>query len=93
MNKERPPLSGQEAAELRRRLLPPKSIAVVGASDDPRKLSGRALDFLKRFGYKGRLLPVNPKRTVVQGLPAYRSLDDIEGDIDLALLSRKAASC
>ncbi len=87
MKRKRPPLNGPDAAELRRHLLAPKSIAVIGASDDPKKLSGRTLDFLKRFGYKGRLLPVNPKRAVVQGLPAYRSLDDIEEDIDLALLS------
>lgn len=67
-------------------LLAPRSIAVVGASDNPRKLSGRPVAFLKRFGYEGRILPVNPVRSTVQGIPAYLSVDQIDGEIDVALL-------
>lgn len=69
-----------------RELLYPRSIAVLGASDNPTKLSGRPIDYMKRFGYQGRLLPINPTRDVVQGLPAYQSIGDIEGDIDLAMI-------
>lgn len=69
-----------------RKLLYPRSIAVLGASDNPIKLSGRPIDYMKRFGYQGCLLPINPTRDVVQGLPAYRSIDDVEGDIDLAMI-------
>jgi acyl-CoA synthetase (NDP forming) len=68
------------------RLLHPRSIAVLGASDNPIKLSGRPIELMKRFGYTGRLLPINSRRSEVQGLPAYRSLDDIDGDIDLAMV-------
>lgn len=68
------------------RLLYPRSIAILGASDHPTKLSGRTLDYLKRFEFTGRILPINPHRGTVQGLPAYRSLDDVDGDIDLAMI-------
>lgn len=37
------------------RLLYPRSIAILGASDNPRKLGGRPLDYRKRFGFAGRL--------------------------------------
>jgi len=67
-------------------LLHPRSIAVLGASNDPRKLSGRPIDNLKRFGFAGPILPVNPTRRQVQGLPAYPDLDHVVGDIDLAMI-------
>jgi acyl-CoA synthetase (NDP forming) len=72
--------------ELARVLFRPRSIAVVGASDNPVKLGGRPVDYLKRFGFTGRVLPVNPHRDTVQGLPAFPSLDAIDGEIDLAML-------
>jgi acyl-CoA synthetase (NDP forming) len=71
-------------------LLYPRSIAIVGASDDPAKLSGRPLAYLKRFGFTGRILPINPTRDRVQGIDAYRSLDEVDGDIDLAMIMLSA---
>ncbi|KAA5827080.1 acetate--CoA ligase family protein [Saccharopolyspora hirsuta] len=68
------------------RLLHPRSIAVLGASDNPIKLSGRPIELMKRFGYTGRLLPINARRAEVQGLPAYRGLDEVDGEIDLAMV-------
>ncbi|MHA6800209.1 acetate--CoA ligase family protein [Bounagaea algeriensis] len=68
------------------KLLHPRSIAVLGASDNPIKLSGRPVDYLKRFGFTGRILPINATRTEVQGLPSHRSLEDVDGDIDLAFI-------
>ncbi|MER5914331.1 acetate--CoA ligase family protein [Streptomyces sp. NPDC001982] len=84
---ERHPEGGGEALG---KLLYPRSIAVIGASDNPAKLSGRPLAYMKRFGFAGRILPINPTRSHVQGLPAYRSLDDVEGDIDLAMIMLSA---
>jgi len=52
-------------------LLNPRSIAVIGASDDPGKIGGRPLMYLAKFGYRGRVLPVNPNRLEVQGLDCY----------------------
>ncbi|SFS95963.1 acetate--CoA ligase family protein [Saccharopolyspora flava] len=68
------------------RMLHPRSIAVLGASNNPVKLSGRAIALMKRFGYAGRLLPINPVRARVQDLPAFPSLADTDGEIDLAMI-------
>jgi len=85
------PLAG---AELARALFAPRAITVLGASDDPAKLGGRPVAHLRRFGYQGRILPVNARRRTVQGLPAYPSLDDVpaaDRPIDLALVMLDAA--
>lgn len=55
------------AAALAHALLQPASVALVGASDDRNKTAGRPLDYLRRAGYVGRLYPVNPSRSSVQG--------------------------
>lgn len=72
-------------------LLNPRSVAVVGASDDPSRIGGRPIAYMKAAGFAGRLIPVNPKRPEVQGLPAAPSLADIEGTIDFALIALPAA--
>ena len=56
-------------------LLRPRSVALVGVSNDPTKAAGRPLQFLRRAGYAGRVYCVNPTRETVQGEPAYPSLD------------------
>ncbi|GAA4864949.1 acetate--CoA ligase family protein [Saccharopolyspora rosea] len=73
-----------------RKLLHPRSIAVLGASDNPVKLSGRPVDYLKRFGFTGRILPINAHRAQVQGLPAHPDLDAVDGDIDVAMVMLSA---
>ncbi|SEB47276.1 acetate--CoA ligase family protein [Rhodococcus jostii] len=73
-------------------LFEPRSIAIIGASDDPAKISGRPLDYLRRFGFAGKIYPVNANREVVQGVPAFRSLTDIGVPVDLALVVTPAAS-
>jgi acyl-CoA synthetase (NDP forming) len=67
-------------------LFRPRGIAVVGASNDPDKLSGRPLYFLLRLGYKGYIYPVNPTRAEVQGTRSYSCLKDIAGPVDLAIV-------
>ena len=47
--------------------LNPSSVAIIGASDNPNKIGGRPLLFLTRFGFKGRIYPINPNRQEVQG--------------------------
>jgi acyl-CoA synthetase (NDP forming) len=58
-------------------LLAPESVAVVGASDDPDKVGGRPIDFLRRFGFGGRIYPINPNRGIVQGLTSYPDLEAV----------------
>lgn len=60
--------------DLARVLLNPKSIALVGASDDTGKTGGRPLQFLRRSGFTGRVYPINPNRKTVQGEQAWPSL-------------------
>ena len=52
----------------------PRSIALVGASDDRSRFAGKVLDRIKRFGATGEVFPVNPSSKVVQGLVCYPSL-------------------
>ena len=72
-------------------LFTPRSIAIVGASDDVTKIGGRPVDMLRRYGYAGRVYPVNPKSSTVQGLQAYASLDELPEAPDLAIVAVDAA--
>ena len=54
--------------------LAPRSIAVIGASDNANKIGGRPLAYLARFGYGGVVYPINPTRTEVQGFRCFASL-------------------
>ena len=67
-------------------LFRPRGIAVVGASNNPAKLSGRPLDFLLKLGYQGNVIAVNPTRSEVQGVKSYQCLVDAPGPIDLAIV-------
>ncbi|MDB5756834.1 MAG: 6-carboxyhexanoate--CoA ligase, partial [Burkholderia sp.] len=55
-------------------LFSPRSIAIVGASDDPAKTSGRPVLFLRRAGFQGAVYPVNPRRVTVLGERAWPSI-------------------
>jgi acyl-CoA synthetase (NDP forming) len=69
----------------------PRSIAFVGASDDPQRIGGRPLAYSLRDGFNGAIFPINPGRATVQGLPAWPSLDAVPDSIDLAVLAVPAA--
>ena len=71
-------------------LLKPASVAIVGASRDPAKIGGLPLAFMKASGFAGALYAVNPRGEEVQGLRSYRSVAEIPGTIDLAILSLPA---
>jgi acetate---CoA ligase (ADP-forming) len=74
-------------------LFEPKRIALIGASADVIKTTSRPQRFLRKHGFMGEILPVNPSRTEILGEKAYKDLDAIEGDIDHAyiLLNGKGA--
>src|SRR4051794_4845661 len=54
-----------------RAVLNPRSVAIVGASENPNKIGGRPLLYLSRFGYQGKVYPINPKRSEAQGFKTY----------------------
>jgi acetyltransferase len=64
----------------------PDSIAVIGASKNPRKLGYHCLTSLVRGGYNGKVYPVNPNLSEVYGFEAYPSIGDIPGKVDLAII-------
>jgi acyl-CoA synthetase (NDP forming) len=61
-------------ANLRDALFSPRSVAIVGQSDDATKTAGRPLKFLRRIGYAGRVYPINPRRETVLGERAWPAL-------------------
>ncbi|MDQ1662342.1 MAG: hypothetical protein QOJ68_2322 [Blastococcus sp.] len=69
------------------RLLTPSSVAVVGASNDEGKLGNALLKHLLDFGFAGPVYPVNPSARHVRGVPAYAGIEEIPGDVDLAVLA------
>jgi acetyltransferase len=68
------------------RLFEPRSIAVVGVSDDPVRPGSQTVHALLRNGYGGRIFPVNPKYPVYEGLQCHRSISAIDADIDVAVI-------
>ncbi|MEA2927961.1 MAG: hypothetical protein QOG38_389 [Hyphomicrobiales bacterium] len=68
---QKPP---NDRAALRQALLSPRSVALVGQSDDAAKTTGRPLKFLREAGYRGTIYPVNPRRETVMGERAWKSV-------------------
>lgn len=62
----------------------PGTVAIAGASKSL-KLGNVPIDNLQRFGYKGRIVPLNPDGGTIMGLQAYPSIEDVGGPVDLAV--------
>jgi acetate---CoA ligase (ADP-forming) len=69
----------------------PRSIAIIGASEDPDSLSGRPLEVLRQHAYDGRIYVVNPNRAQVGGLASYPSVAALPEPVDLAVVTVRAA--
>ena len=68
-------------------LFNPRSVAVIGATEDRNRVGGRPLHYLRAFGYTGAVYPINPKRDQVQGYQAYPSLHALPEAPDVAVLA------
>jgi acyl-CoA synthetase (NDP forming) len=68
-------------------LVRPRSVALIGASDEPARIGGRPIAYMKSQGFKGAIYPVNPKRKTVQGLTAYASVPDLPEAPDLGIVA------
>jgi acyl-CoA synthetase (NDP forming) len=73
-------------------LLRPRSIAILGASEDFSKINGRPLKFLLDKGYAGRIFPVNPKYAQLAGLPCFPAVAAIPEPVDLAIVALPATA-
>ena len=64
----------------------PRSVAVVGASEDPEKLSGQPVRNLLKTGYRGKIYVVNSRAESVSGIRTYESMSRIEESVDVAIV-------
>lgn len=64
-------------------LFEPRSIAVVGASKDPKKIGHTVVKNILAGGYKGKVYPINPAGGDVLGLQAYPDINAIDDDVDM----------
>src|SRR6266540_1330736 len=80
------------SAAAMRRVLAPRSVAVIGASRRRGTVGGELFHNLLAAGFAGPVYPVNPKATSVQSVAAYPTVDEVPGPVDLAVLAVPAAA-
>ena len=71
-------------------LFNPRSVAIIGASQDPTRIGGRPLRYLTESGFQGKVWPINPRHDRVQGLEARHDIADVPGTIDAAIVAVRA---
>jgi acyl-CoA synthetase (NDP forming) len=82
-------------SEVKRDLTPlfrPRSLALIGASDDPTRIRGKILAQIVKGNYPGRIFPIHPTARRIQGIPAFAAIGEAPGPIDLALIAIPAES-
>jgi acyl-CoA synthetase (NDP forming) len=73
------------------RIMKPKAIAVIGASNEAGKIGNSVMKNLINGGYQGKIYPVTPKGGEIMGLAAFKSVKDIPGEVDTAVFAIPAA--
>ncbi len=70
----------------------PRTVAIIGASQNPDKVGYKILSNLKRAGYTGTIVPVNPSADSILDVKCYKSLNDFSGNIEqvVIVVPRKA---
>jgi acyl-CoA synthetase (NDP forming) len=68
-----------------------RSIALVGVSGDPRKMTGAPLEILRQTGFAGSIFPVNPRYADLGGLPCYPDIASLPEVPDVALVMLAAS--
>ena len=69
------------------RIMQPKAVAVIGASDEAGKIGNSVMKNLINGGYKGQIYPIHPKAAEIMGHKAYKSVKDVAGAIDAAVFA------
>jgi acetyl coenzyme A synthetase (ADP forming)-like protein len=69
------------------RIMNPKAVAVIGASDETGKIGNSVMKNLINGGYKGQIYPIHPKADTIMGHKAYKSVKDVPGEIDAAVFA------
>ncbi len=68
-------------------LVRPRSIAIIGASDDATRIGGRPIAYMQDQKFQGAIYPVNPKRDVIQGIKAYNEIASLPAVPDVGLIA------
>ena len=85
---ERPPrYSEEEILETMNRLMHPRAIAVVGASEQEGKIGNSVMKNLVNGGFEGEIYPVNPKATEILGKKVYADVSDLPDGVDVAVFA------
>lgn len=76
------------------RLFQPRSVAVIGASADADKLTGRPVAYLQKHRFAGQIYPINPRYDTIAGLPCYKDVKSLPTppDVGIVLLSAEHAT-
>jgi acyl-CoA synthetase (NDP forming) len=69
----------------------PRTLAVIGASADPTKFGNIILSAIQEIGFGGKIYPVNPDGGEIKGLKVFRSLAEIPGPVDFAVITIPAS--
>lgn len=69
------------------RIMKPKAVAVIGASNEAGKIGNSVMKNLINGGYQGTIYPIHPKEPEIMGIPAFKSVKDIPGEIDTAVFA------
>lgn len=72
------------------KVLNARSVAIIGASKNKTKRGYQAIKTLLADGFEGQIYPVNPKEDMILGLHCYKDITQIEGPVDLALITTPA---
>ena len=70
-----------------KRIMQPRSVAVIGASAEDGKIGNSVMKNLINGGYKGNIYPIHPKAEEILGYKAYKSVKDVPGEIDTAVFA------
>lgn len=87
----RTPVDPDAVRAMMARVMRPESVAVIGASAEEGKIGYSVVRNILDGGYEGALYPVNPRATEIQGLPAFKSILDVPGNVDVAVFAIPAA--
>lgn len=90
---ERTEMAARRSMDLRH-MLAPKSIAIIGASAEPTRMSGMIVSQIRRFGFAGEVYPINPKYDELAGFKCYKSileLRDTPPDVAVVFVNAEAA--
>ena len=85
--------SRQEIVAAMRRIMNPKAVAVIGASDGEGKIGNSVMKNIINGGYAGALYPINPRADEILGKRCYKSVKDIPEEVDVAIFAVPAKFC